>query len=204
MFALLASGAAKAANDDEFDPMTVNVVDAINCKIDVPTYNAFVMSLDSSEDKGAARRGWKKLKGANAFMDEWQLPKSVLVTGNTSTSRIGLTSTGLVAILDVADPKPLAAAEKIENQADPEALLKALVDEGSMTAEQARQIPRGIKFMGERTLVDASDYDEKLNMTFHSTIKRIISNKPSHPGKTLYGCAYKIDFTEGKVGTKAR
>jgi curli biogenesis system outer membrane secretion channel CsgG len=202
LFTVLFAATAYAADEEEFDPITVNVADAINCKLDVPTYNSFVMSLDSDEDKGAARRGWKKIKGTNAFMDEWQLPVPILVTGTHSTSRVALTSSGMMAVLDLPDPEPLAKAEQIENAADPEALLKALVDEGSMTAAQARQIPRGNKFLGERTLVDSSEFDAKLDMTFFTTIKRTISNVSTHPGKTLYGCAYKIDFAEGKATKK--
>jgi hypothetical protein len=201
---IFAAPALHAAEQADFNPMTVNVVDAINCRLDVPTYNSFVMSLDSSEDKGAARRGWKKIKSTNAFMYEWRLPAPILVTGTLSASRVALTSSGIMAVLDMPDPIPLAKAEQIKNEADPEALLKALVDDGAMTAAQAKRIPRGNKFLGERAIVEKSEYDAKLDMTFYTTIKRTLSNVTSHPGKTLYGCSYKLDFTEGKAPKEAR
>ena len=200
---LLAMAPALAqANDDDFDPITVDVVDALNCHIDARTYNGFALSLNSTEDRGAGRRGWRAIKGSNAFMYEYRLPKPIAVTGNFQTSHIAFTSSAVVAVLDLPDPAALAKAEQIVNQADPAALLDALVADGTMTAEQAREIPRTNKFLGERVIVDETEHDDKLKMSFKTSIKRVISTVTSHPGKTLYGCAYRIEIVDEEEPAK--
>ena len=201
--ALIATTPALAqAKDDDFDPITVDVVDAINCHIDARTYNGFALSLNSTDDRGASRRGWRAIKGTNAFMSEYRLPKPIAVTGSFQTSHIALTSSAVLAVLDLPDPAALAKAEQITNQADATVLLDALVADGTMTAEQARQIPRTNKFLGERVIVDETEHDEKLKMSFKTSIKRVISTVTSHPGKSLYGCAYQIEIIDDEEPAK--
>lgn len=190
------------ANDDDFDPITVDVVDALNCHIDARAYNSFALSLSSTEDRGAARRGWRAIKGSNAFMSEYRLPKPIAVTGSFQTSHIAFTGSAVLAVLDLPDPAALAKAEQITNQADPAAMLDALVADGTMTAQQAREIPRTNKFLGERVIVDETEHDDKLKMSFKTSIKRVISTVTSHPGKTLYGCAYQIEIVDDEAPAK--
>ncbi len=187
--ALLA--APLSAQGEDFDPITVDVVDAINCKIDAPTYTGFALTLDG-DDGGAKQRKWRKIKSKNAFLAEWVLPEPILVEAGHTTSRIAFSSSGIMAILDLADPATLAKAEGIKNDADPAALIAAL----GLTAEQIAQMPVSTKFLGERVIVDETRRDEELKMTLHTQIKRTISNVTSHPGKTLYGCSYRIEIKD--------
>jgi hypothetical protein len=184
--------AAPASAEEEFDPLTVDVVDAINCHIDAPTFNGFAASLDEADQ--LKKRGWRKLPGKNAFMYEYLLPKPINVTGAYTTRHVALSAGAMMAVLALPDPSALAKEEQIENAADPAELIEGLVKEGSLTPEQAKQIPRTNKFMGERVIVDVKERDEELKADFHTTIRRSISNVSTHPGKTLYGCAYKIDM----------
>ena len=52
------------------DPGSVNLVDAITCRLDAPTYNSFAMALEG-EQAVASKRHWRKLKSANPFMNEY-------------------------------------------------------------------------------------------------------------------------------------
>ena len=182
--------------DDDFDPITVDVADAINCHIDARTYNRFALSLGSDEDKGAARRKWRKIKGTNPFMNEYRLPKPIPITGEYATDHIALTSSGIMAVLDLVDPAGLAKSEAIANAADATSLLDGFVEDGVLTPNEAKAMPRTNKFLGKRVLVDETERDDRLDLSFHTEIKRVISTVTSHPGKTLYGCSYKIEIQD--------
>jgi hypothetical protein len=182
-------------NEDDFDPMTVDVVDAINCYIDARTYNIFAITIDGSDQYWKKRR-WKKLKSKNFMMAEFQLPAPVEITAGYRTNRIAFTSSGILAILDIADPKLIAGPEKIENQMDSTAMIDELVKQGVATREEIEKELKFRKFLGERVIVDEKEIDKDLNMAFHTKITRNISNTTTHPGKTLYGCSYRIEFED--------
>lgn len=193
VFAILAFNCASAAlaqTEDDFDPMTVDVVDAINCRIDAPTYNGFALTLNGS-DKYWKKRGWREIKSSNPFMSEYRLRAPIQIAG-IQTYRVAFTSSGVLAILDLADPSDLAKREEIVNQADPATLIESL----GLTPEQAAQIPTTKKFLGERVFADVTEKDEALGISFHTRITRNISTVTSHPGKTLYGCSYRIEMSD--------
>ena len=194
---LFAATPSWAGEDADIDPATVDVVDAINCRVAAPTYNGFAMAIGS--DGLAERRGWRKVAGKNPFLTEYELPRPVTVAGNRSTRRVAFSASGVVAILDLADPKQVAAGEGIANELNTDAAIDALV----AAAEEARpgsgdQVRADIpfrKFMGQRVLVDATEpATEKDGFGTHTVIARSISNATSHPGKTLYGCSYRIEL----------
>lgn len=179
--------APSAAQDElfEFDPMTIDIADAINCKLDVPTYNGFAISIGDDRKK----RGWKIVKSDNPFLNEYLLKEPITIAGY-QTNRIAFSSSAVMAVLDLADPNVAAKQEAITN--DAEAAAAALLDGLDLTQEQRDDIPVGNKFMGQKVLSDTTEKDVELNMSFKSVISRTISNVSTLPGKTLYGCSYRI------------
>jgi hypothetical protein len=192
---VLAAPAFAQERDDDWDPMTVDIVDALNCHIDAQSYNGFAITLDDS-DQNWKKRGWKKLQSPNFMMSEYRLPAPIEVTAGYKTDRIAFTSSGVLAILDLADPGVIAKDEQIENQMDPNPMIDAIVKSGVASRAEVEKEMTFRKFLGERVIVDESETDEKLGMVFHTKIARSISNVTSHPGKTLYGCSYRIDMKE--------
>jgi hypothetical protein len=173
--------------DDSFDPMSIDIADAINCKIDAPSYNGFALSISDDFKK----RGWKKIKSANPFLNEYLLAQPITVAG-MQTNRIAFSSSAVMAILDLADPNVVAKAEGIANYADPSAVFEDL----KLTPEQIKEIPKTDKFLGEKILTDTTEKDAELNMQFHTVIARTISNVTTLPKKTLYGCSYRIEMLD--------
>ena len=162
------SGAAHAAQEDEFDPLKVDIVDAIECRLDPGTYTGFAFALDS-EEAGYKARGWKKQDSGNSFLAQYRLPEPVTVAGQ-ATRTIVFSSSAIMALLD-GDPSSFAAAEKIDNA-----------------------VPGGAKFLGERLVHSESETAEGMKIT--STVKRVLSNVTSHPGKTLLGCSYTLEIED--------
>lgn len=193
---LLSLSMPATAQVTEFDPASVSEVDAINCHVDAPTYNGFALAVSGKEGL-AAQRHWKEIETGNPFMDEYELPAPILVAGTFSTNRIAFTSTGVVAILDLADPAVLARQEGIANAADPEPLIAELVATGKATRDEIEGTIRFHKFLGDRVMVDATEMPkEGESFGTHTIISRNISNVTTHPGKTLYGCSYKIELID--------
>lgn len=160
---------ASAQAEEDFDPATVDLVKLIECQTyDVPSYNALAFWL-AGLDGAAARRhlGFTEVKSANYLLKEYRLTKPITVFGR-QTSRVAFTNSGPMAVLDEADPHPLAKALKVE----------AVIDVPS-------------KFMGERVM---SQTTEKIGESTLSTrVSLNVSTVTSHPGKILAGCSYRID-----------
>lgn len=195
----LGSPPAQAAEEDARAPSTISEVDAINCYLDAPEYNGFALSVDGPD--GIARtRKWRKIDSKNPFMIEYELPEPILVTGNYSTRRIAFTSNAIIAILDLADPTQLATVEQIENAADPGPLIDSLVAAGKVTRQQAEAEIKFRKFLGETIIVETTEpATEEQSFGIHTIIARTISNATTHPGKSFYGCTYRIELL-GKDG----
>jgi hypothetical protein len=184
----------------EFDPMSVDVSDALACRLDVPTYNSFAMSLDSSETEGGVknwkRRGWKRLKSANPFMQEYRLPQPVVVADGYSTSVIAFTSSAILGVLDVTDPAELAKIESIKNEFDSDPMIDAIVASGVATRQQVEAEMTFRKFMGLRIIREKSETDVEYGMTFNQTIARSLSNVSTHPRKMFLGCNYRMEIID--------
>ncbi|OAN57616.1 hypothetical protein [Sphingomonas sp. TDK1] len=191
--AAIRQDAARA--DDEVDLAKIDVKDAIECRLDAPVYNRFAMAV-TGEEQLAAKRGWKAVKSANFMMHEYALPAPITVAGEYTTQRVAFTSSGVLAILDLPDPAVLARKEHIENAMPSDGLVDALVASGKATREQAEAEIKFRKFLGERVIRDVTDPANGDKWRGHTVIARNISNVASHPGKTLYGCSYKIELLD--------
>lgn len=197
-FALVISSPALAQAEEAFDPASVSVTDAINCHIDAPTYNGFALNV-SGEDGVAAQLGWTKVEGGNPFLTEYELPEPIAMTGNWITRRIAFSSNAVLALLDEPDPNVVAKPEDIVNEMDPEPLIEELAASDKATREEMEGEIHFRKFLGQRVLVDVTEPAETPDgFGTHTVIARSVSNVTSHPGKTLYGCSYRIELLDAQ------
>ena len=162
------SAASATAEEQEFDPLAVDVAEALECRLDPRTYNGFALTL-GSDDSGYQARGWKRQESNNSFLSQYELPEPVIVAGH-STRTIVFSSSAIMAVLDI-DIKELAHHETIENV-----------------------MGNGQKFLGERVISSKTETDDGL--TFTATVKRVLSNVTSHPGKALLGCSYAVEIKD--------
>jgi hypothetical protein len=178
------------------DPLGVRELDAIECRLDVPGYNQFAMAIEGEEEI-AKKRGWKKIDSRNPFMNEYELPKPITVAGSYSTTRIAFTADAVLAILDLADPGVIARDAHIENAMDPEPLIADLVKSGKVTRAQAEAEIKFRKFLGEHIVKDITE-PASAGESFgsHVIVARSISNATTHPGKTFYGCSYRMELLD--------
>lgn len=195
---LLALTLLAAEPAPEPDPAAVDVVDAIGCKLEAPTYTGFALALASGgPDAPDARHGWRKIDSGNPFMNEYVLPAPINVAGHYSTTHIGFTASGVVAILDLPDPAAIAHEEGIANTMDSEPLIQSLIAAGKGTREEIEKKLTFRKFLGNKVVAEhrippaAGE-----NFGLHTTITREISNVSTAPGKTLYGCSYSQQITD--------
>ncbi|WP_068082821.1 hypothetical protein [Novosphingobium rosa] len=196
LFLLLAAVTADPAED--FNADSVDLVDALTCRLEAPAYNGFAMALASGgADAPDAKRGWRKLKTDNPYMIEYQLPAPITLAGHYATSHIGFTANGVVGFLDQPDPSVIAKPEGIANAMDPEPLIRSLTASGKVTRAQIEKEITFHKFMGQKVVVDSQTPPapgESFGM--HKRITHEISNVSTAPGKTLYGCSYQIEPTD--------
>lgn len=193
VLALILATPLPAIAQDDFDPATVNEVDAIECRLDVPTYNGFASAIDDV----AKERGWRKAKTENPFLLEYDLPAAIAVGGTYQTRRIAFTASGIMAVLELADPGVVARKEGIENAMDPTPLLNAVAASGEICLEEVQTQAKFRKFLGERVVSEITEpATEPGGYGVHATVSRSISNVTTHPGKTLYGCSYTIELLD--------
>lgn len=173
---------------DASDPSQVREIDAIECRLSVPDYTGFALELGGPEGIAKARH-WKQIPSTNPFMHEYALPAEIVVAGTYRTRRIAFTSNAILAILDLPDPAAIAHAENIANAMDPQPLLDSL---GRGDAPIKFR-----KFLGEN-IVREETVPAAKGEAFgsHTMVARTISNATSHPGKTLYGCAYRMELLD--------
>lgn len=175
-----------AQDDTAFDPMLVLETDAIACGLDAAQYTGFALSISGGDGIAKARK-WRKIKQSNPFIEEYELPAPIKVAGYT-TRRIAFSANALVAVLDLPDPGVVAAPEGITNAVDDAAAQMGLPSP-----------PPGAfhKFMGERVLVDRTEpAAEEGGFGMHEIVAKTVSNVDTHPGKTLYGCSYRIEMLD--------
>lgn len=182
LFAGVVPAIATATSGQEaVDPATIDIRDAIECRLDAPAYNAFAMALNG-EDKLAARRGWKPVTSANFLLAEYDLPAPIVVAGGYSTRRIAVTSSGVLAVLDQADPRAIARQTQVENA----------LGAGALPDEKGKSR----KFLGERVLRDVTDPVDGDQYRARRIVARSVSTVATHLGKTLYGCSYRIEMLD--------
>lgn len=187
---------AAAQVAESFDPERIDVVDAIECRLDAPTYNGFALELNG-EEKIAEKRRWVPIISRNFLMNEYELPAPITVAGHYSTRRIAFTSSGVVAILDLADPAVLARQQGIENAVDPNPWIAAMIASGKASRQDIEAATKFRKFLGEKILVDRTEpATAEESFGTHTVVGLNVSNVESHPGKTLYGCSYRIEVID--------
>ncbi len=160
------------AEESDFDPATIDLAKLIECRTYQPAqYNALAFWIAGDDSRAAlARFGLSETESANPMLRIFTL-KAPLTVFDRQTRQIAFASSGPLAILDEADPHPLAKSLDV----------KATVDTPS-------------KFLGEREISAVSERDDKTGMTFRTRVALNVSTVASHPGKTLAGCSYRIDL----------
>lgn len=168
---------ATAFAADNSSQIPINLLDAINCKLDVTTYNGFAINIAINEEI-TDKYGWKKLPSNSSMIIQYQLPTPIKVADSYSTRVIGFTSNAIVAILDLPDPEVIAVKEGVKNIINPE--ISAALDGGFR------------RFMGQLVLIDKVEPPQDSKFGARISIAREISNFRPLPGKTLYGCSYQM------------
>lgn len=120
----------------------------------------------------AVALGWRPQPQANPFMVEYRLNAPVTVFGRQS-DHIAFAGDGVVAVLDLADPRVLARELQLETGVDTPK--KAIFGREARADEVAG--PDGTPGWIETAVINVSNVD-------------------SHPGKTLAGCSYSLDPPE--------
>jgi hypothetical protein len=142
----------------------------IECRGDVAQLGALAPALE--DPLKAVALGMQPLPQANMFMSEYRLASPIRVFGQ-DTDHIAFSGSGVVALLDLPDPRPLAKQLALETAVDTPA--KAMFGK-EVRSEEIRDPATG------KVLIDSA----VLN----------VSNVSSHPGKTLAGCSYSLDLPE--------
>lgn len=187
------------AAEEPSDPNSIDIVDALECRLAAPVYNGFALALNG-EEKIADKHHWVRVDTKNPMMNEYDLPAPITVAGHYSTRRIAFTANAVLAILDLPDPSTLATEQKIDNAADPSPLIDLMIASGKATREEIEAATKSRKFLGEKILVDRTEPPEAGGeFGMHTIISRNVSNVSTHPGKTLYGCSYRMELI-GKDG----
>jgi hypothetical protein len=191
-------GTPLQAAEEQVDPNNIDIVDAIECRLDAPAYMGFALALNG-EEKIAQKRRWVRVDTKNSFMNEYELPAPITVAGHYSTRRIAFTSNGVLAILDLADSSAIAREQDVKNALDPGPLIDAMIASGKVPRDEI-DAKRFRKFLGEKVTVDRTE-PPAAGDSFgtHTIIARNVSNATTHPGKTFYGCTYRIELI-GKDG----
>ena len=196
LFALWILAPRAGVGDSDVDLAKIRETDAIECRLEVSHYDQFAMAIEG-EGKIAKRRHWKKINSPNPFMNEYELPKPIVVAGSHSTRRIAFTADAILAVLDLADPAVIARGAHIDNAADIEPMIAEVVRSGMATRGQVEAEIKFRKFLGERVVKEATE-PASAGESFgsHMVVARSISNATTHPGKTFYGCSYRMEVLD--------
>ena len=142
----------------------------IECRLGHADFMAYMPVLQ--DPLRAVALGWRPQPQANPFMLDYRLNTPVTVFGRRS-DHIAFAGDGVVAVLDLADPRVLARELKLETGVDtPNKAIFGL----EARAEEVTG-PDGQPGWIESAVINASNVD-------------------SHPGKTLAGCSYSLDPPE--------
>lgn len=164
--------AAKPAEKtaEPLDPARIDLPGLIECKRELADFRYLAPAL--IEPLQAVALGWRPLPQANLFMTEFMLNTPISVFGHR-TDHIAFTGDSIIALLDLADPRPLARQLELETAVDTPA--KAMFGKELRSHEQR---------------------DEASGITRVDSVILNVSNVSSHPGKTLVGCSYIRDTLE--------
>ncbi|MGF6417785.1 hypothetical protein ABH900_001256 [Stenotrophomonas sp. AN71] len=142
----------------------------IECRQSVAERAALAPLLD--DPLKAVAQGLQPLPQGNRFMSEYRLAQPITVFGSR-TELVAVAGSSVMAILDEADPRPLAQRLGLETGYDQDG-----------------------KFMAGRELVSRDVADAKSGEARIESIILSVSTVASHPGRTLAGCTYSLDLPE--------
>jgi hypothetical protein len=71
-------GTPLQAAEEQVDPNNIDIVDAIECRLDASAYMGFALALNG-EEKIARKRRWVRVDTKNSFMNEYELPAPITV-----------------------------------------------------------------------------------------------------------------------------
>ena len=142
----------------------------LECRLGYADFMAYMPVLQ--DPLKAVALGWRPQPQANPFMLDYRLNTPVTVFGR-QTDHIAFAGDGVVAVLDLADPRVLARELKLETGVDTPS--KAIFGLEAHAEEVAG--PDGLPGWIESAVINVSNVD-------------------SHPGKTLAGCSYSLDPPE--------
>ena len=137
----------------------------IECRTDAKAWGALAFSLMG--DPGTAEAlGWKERASDNPFLKEFDLPSQIRVFGR-STSRVAMTGTGPLAVLDDIAPDTLVAELGI-----------------------TPTISTPEKFSARSW---SSKVRKRAREHAYTRITLIVSTVDTHPGLVLAGCSYIVE-----------
>ena len=171
LLAFAISPAAGAAADGAATKAAAPDLSAlIECRLGHPDFMAYMPVLQ--DPLKAVALGWRPLPQSNPFMVEYRLNAPVTVFGRSS-DHIAFAGEGVVAVLDLPDPRVLARELQLETAIDtPQKVLA-----GKEARATVLDGPDGSPGWVETAVITASNVD-------------------SHPGQTLAGCSYSLDAPE--------
>lgn len=170
--ALPAAAQAQAVDDDSWSPLSLTIEDILGCKIDTRSFNGFASMLDDARE-GAAARGWTRVRTDNPLLVLYRLKAPIRVAGY-STQIVALSAGGMLAVLDTPNAEAVARA-------------------AGLTPDDYVKTPA--KFLGQKEVYRKEGKDDLLG-AFVDTHGIAVSTVTDMPGKTLYGCAYRIGFAD--------
>jgi len=160
LLALLPTAATAAA--------PLDLAALIECRQGVSDYAAVAPVV--ADPLKAVANGLQPLPQTNQFLTEFRLATPLTVFGR-QTEYVAVAGASIMAILDLPDPRPLAA---------------------SLTLDNAVDTPD--KFMAGRELVSRDVTDPRSGEVLVESVILSLSTVKSHPGKTLAGCTYSLDL----------
>ena len=155
---------------------TIDLPALIECRASHADFTALAPLLEDPLKAVAA--GWQPLPQANMFMSEFRLIRPLRVFGHDS-DHIAFTGTGIVAVLDLPDPRPLAKQLGLDTAYDTPAKF--------MSGKEVRSTD-AVRGDG-KAIIDSAVVS--------------VSNVGSHPGKTLAGCSYSQELLEDPAAPDA-
>lgn len=155
----------------------VDIPALVECRQGIAEHAA--LSAAAADPLKAVALGLQPLAQQNPFMTEFRLANPTTVFGHP-TDHIALAGASIMAVLDLADPRPLAAGLKLETAYDADG-----------------------KFMAGREVVSRDTTDPKTGEPMIESIILSVSTVRSHPGQTLAGCSYSLDLPAEEEGTPA-
>jgi hypothetical protein len=151
-------------------PVQPDFAKMIECRSSFGDYQSFALG-DFQDEAYKSARGIKAVKQDNAFLSEYALAQPIRVHGH-STQRVVFTAAGIMAVLDTPDAASVARKLGLEIAVD---------------------LPG--KLMATKVLWQSKP-EGKPPMRAMQTISRDVSTVSSHPGKTLLGCNYRLQFLD--------